>query len=356
MARRRSVVRRAAGARGVTAGAVAAVLLLLGALAFLILRVGDGVRPAGDDVAAGAAGVATEPVRAGEGLFDRIAGMWSASGRIAALEAENTDLRAWRTLAERLAERNRRYEALLRMPPDSFGAGIDPATTIGAQLVVDSGGAFTRTFVANSGADHGVRVGFIVINEDGLIGRVVSVGAHSSRVLMLDDYNSRIPVMGESSRVRAVLVGQASEPPELLTVPFAMQAPRLDFIVGAANLRDGERVITSGDGGVFPRGLIVGVARIGSDGAWRVDLAGSQKPIDFVRILPYRPPDAPEASPARDPGPPPPRATDIADAIVAPAAAASPRAPAAPVAPAAPEPDANAEAPTPAPSADAPPQ
>ena len=77
--------------------------------------------------------------------------------------------------AERLAERNARYEALLRMPPDAFGEGADIENSIAAQLVLDSGGPFTRTLVANAGDAHGVRVGYIALNENGLIGRVVSV-------------------------------------------------------------------------------------------------------------------------------------------------------------------------------------
>jgi rod shape-determining protein MreC len=176
--------------------------------------------------------------------------------------------------------------------------------SIAAQLVLDSGGPFTRTLVANAGADHGVRSGFIAVNENGLIGRVVSVGRRSSRVLMLDDYNSRIPVMGEASRVRAVLAGQATRPPELVTHPYQMQAPRLDFIVGAQALREGERVITSGDGGLFPRGITVGVAQRQSDGSWRVALSAAQRPIDYVRLIPFTGIDAPENAPAEDDGPP----------------------------------------------------
>src|SRR5262249_36519745 len=156
--------------------------------------------------------------------------MWNSTARIQQLERENRDLQQWRELAERLAERNARYEALLRMPPDTFGEGADVEHSIAAQLVLDSGGPFTRTLVANAGEMHGVRVGYIAVNENGLIGRVVSVGERSSRVLMLDDYNSRIPVMGEASRVRAVLAGQATRPPELITHPYQVQAPRLDFI------------------------------------------------------------------------------------------------------------------------------
>jgi rod shape-determining protein MreC len=308
VARRRSGFRRTGAGRKLAPGLILAVVITVAAVGAIIYQSGktqgSGAQQVGDDAAAGAGRVATGPARAGEGFFGRLGGMWNAAGRVEQLENENRDLRAWRELAERLAERNARYEALLRMPPDAFGDGADIENSIAAQLVLDSGGPFTRTLVANAGADHGVRIGYIAVNENGLIGRVVSVGRRSARVLMLDDYTSRIPVMGEASRVRAVLAGQATRPPDLITRPFQMQAPMLDFIVGAQSLREGERVITSGDGGLYPRGIPVGVARRDGDGQWRVALAAAQRPIDFVRILPYVGIEQPEANAAVEQGPP----------------------------------------------------
>lgn len=357
MARRRSVVRR--GQR-TAIGVVVAVALAFVALLLIVTRAGQGgpagaVQQAGDSAAGAAGRVATAPARSAEGFGGRLAAMWTATARIEELEAENRDLLAWKALAERLAERNARYEALLRMPQDAYGSGVDFSQAIAAQLVLDSGGPFTRTLVANAGADHGVRVGYIAVNEIGLIGRVVSVGRRSCRILMLDDYNSRIPVMGEASRVRAVLTGQATEPPELLTRPFAVETPRLEFIVGAASLREGERIITSGDGGLFPRGVPVGQARQGRDNVWRVALAASQQPIDFVRILPYAGPETPEQAPIADAGPPPP-VREVARTIAPAAAAATPAPRPAPAQQAprvqrpAPQPEAPAPAETPPPA------
>lgn len=300
-------MRRAGTGPRIPPGVLLAIVLAVGALTLVVMRAAPGggaVQQAGDDGAAAAGRVATGPVRASENFFQRLASMWSASGRIEALERENAELQQWRDIAERLAERNARYEELLRMPADTFGEGADIENSIAAQLVLDSGGPFMRTLVANAGADHGVRVGYIAVNENGLVGRVVSVGRRSSRILMLDDYNSRIPVMGEASRVRAVMAGQATRAPELITHPHQVQSPRLDFIVGAQNLREGERVITSGDGGLFPRGIPVGVARGSRDGQWRVALSAPQQPIDFVRIIPYVGVDRPEDAPVSDSGPP----------------------------------------------------
>lgn len=358
MARRRSVVRRAGAGRRIAPGALLAIVLVIGAIAAIAFQANSRspVQQAGDDAAAGAGQVATGPARASESFFSRITGMWTATSRIEELERENRDLLAWRDLAERLAERNARYEALLRMPPDTFGEGADVANSIAAQLVLDSGGPFTRTLVANAGEAHGVRVGYIVVNERGLVGRVVSVGRRSSRVLMLDDYASRIPVMGEASRVRAVLAGQATRPPELITRPFQAQTPRLDFIVGAQSLREGERVITSGDGGLFPRGIPVGVARRDRDGNWRVALAAPQQPIDFVRILPYVGVERPEDAPATAPQDAPlsRNAVDvIGQTTMAPPPSIAPQAPPAAAPrprPAAPQPQPQQQAPTPAPT------
>jgi len=308
VARRRSGVRRAGAGRRIAPGLLLGVVLLVAALALVGVRAGRGpaqdVLQAGDDAAGAAGRSATGPARAGEDILSRLGAMWTSTERIQQLEDENRDLKAWRELAQRLAECNARYEALLRMPADAFGQGADLDSAIAAQLVLDSGGPFTRTLVANAGADHGVRIGYIAVNENGLVGRVVSVGRRTSRVLMLDDYNSRIPVMGEASRVRAVLAGQATRPPELLTGPYHLQTPRLDFIVGADDLREGERIITSGDGGLFPRGIPVGVAHSERDGSWRVQLAAAQRPIDFVRIIPFVGVVEPEAEAVADAGPP----------------------------------------------------
>jgi rod shape-determining protein MreC len=295
-------VRRAGAGRKITPGLMLAIALSIVAIVLIGMRFGQAgsgqaAMEAGDDAAAAAGRVATGPARSSDSFFGRIGALWDNTARIQRLERENRDLQAWRELAERLAERNARYEELLRMPADSFGEGADIGGSIAAQLVLDSGGPFMRTLVANAGADHGVRVGFIAVNENGLIGRVVSVGRRSSRVLMLDDYNSRIPVMGEASRVRAVLAGQATAAPDLMTGPLEVESPRLDFIVGAQALREGEQMVTSGDGGLYPRGIPVGVAHRSGDGQWKVALAASRRAIDFVRLVPFVGAPAPEDEP-----------------------------------------------------------
>jgi rod shape-determining protein MreC len=92
-------------------------------------------------------------------------------------------------------------------------------------------------------------------------------------MLMLTDAASRTPVMIERTRARAILTGDGG------------WAPELAYLRGRDAAREGDLVLTSGDGGVLPRGLTVGRVVRGADGGWRVRLATDAAPIDYVRIL-----------------------------------------------------------------------
>ena len=96
---------------------------------------------------------------------------------------------------------------------------------------------------------------------DGLYGHVIRVGKKSSRVLKLEDLNSRIAVMSKRSQSRAILIGDNS------------RVPVLSYVIDAADWVDGDVVITSGDDGVLPLGLPVGAVRVADDGSYLVDLS-----------------------------------------------------------------------------------
>lgn len=309
MARRRSGARRI-GRLQLTSGAVAAVVLLVGAGALLTWPgardTAANVQSADDDaIAAGG--------RLGGGVFDMLGNaksgwdaLWRASDQIRALQKENAELREWKELALALSERQQRYEKLLSIAPEDIGQG-GGERSISARLVLDPGGPYKRTLLANAGSDHGVKVGYIAINENGLIGRVISAGKRSARVLLLDDYTSRVPVMGEASRARAMLIGQAGQKPRLDLGPLRLDAPRLQYVVGASGFRRGERLVTSGDGGIYPRGLGVGI--VAQDGAgWAAELGAARAPIDYIRLIPpYEPEGPPDDAASEDSLPRPPQ-------------------------------------------------
>jgi rod shape-determining protein MreC len=108
----------------------------------------------------------------------------------------------------------------------------------------------------------------------GLVGRIAEVGDRASRVLLLTDLNSRIPVTLQGSHERAILAGDNSP------------RPLLAYLAPNAKPEVGERVVTSGDGGVFPPGIPVGVI-VSVGGQVRVATSSDLSVIDYVKIVDF---------------------------------------------------------------------
>jgi len=249
------------------------------------------------DLAAPVLDLVAAPVRG----LSNIGPYWRNQAHLA---EENADLRQrlnetryWRDLALQLRDQREVYEQALRVE--------SPATQnrIGAWTLGDPDGPFVQSRLIGAGTRQGVDSGDPVLNVYGLIGRVVETGNVSSRVLLLTDLNSRIPVMADRSNARAVLVGDNSD------------YPRLDFLTRNAGLEDGDRIVTSGDDGIMPRGLPVGQAQRDRQGRWRVRLYSDQAPVDFVWVFPFEPVRPPEPeSLSDDQTPPVDTAANAADA------------------------------------------
>ena len=255
----------------------AAVVVVVGLIASIVMIVGDrgtaagrgesGPLRAGFVAAAGpVGGVFAAPVRWTGAVGDHIGGYFFAVSENRRLKAENAELRQWRDQAIAMKTINERYEALM-------GIRTDPPVPMAAGATVqDVRGPFARARLIDVGTGRGVRIGNPVLNEHGLIGRVVGTTAGISRVLLLTDVASRTPVLIERTDQRALLTGDASA------------NPRLAYVRGTG-LKAGDRVLTSGDGGGFPRGLPVGIVAKGVDGSWRVKLFSDRGAVDYVRVL-----------------------------------------------------------------------
>lgn len=183
------------------------------------------------------------------------------------LRRENSRLLTWQEAARRLAAQNASLQALLDFKPDP------KSRYIAARVIGDSGGAFVRSVLVGAGESDGVRKNQAVVTGYGLAGRVAAVGYRSARVLLITDINSRVPVVIQSSKVRAILTGDNSG------------EPRLQFLPANISVKAGDRVVTSGHGGVFPPGLSVGWVMIGVDGVVRVKPHVAFERLEFVRIV-----------------------------------------------------------------------
>jgi rod shape-determining protein MreC len=133
--------------------------------------------------------------------------------------------------------------------------------------------------MVNAGAEQGAARGQAAVAEGGLIGRLTEVGSRAARVLLITDLNSRIPVVipgvTPASRTSAVLAGDNSD------------RPRLVFASEPKAIRIGDRVVTSGDGGVFPPGLPVGIVASVDPGGARVEPYAELPRLDYVLLVDY---------------------------------------------------------------------
>ncbi|MDP3173617.1 MAG: rod shape-determining protein MreC, partial [Phenylobacterium sp.] len=256
----------------------AAVALIVAAIVAMVLLANDrrgtfqaeayGVtRRVGDAVAAPVGGVMSAPIRwTGDGV-DTVRGYFFAVSENRRLKAELAEARQWRDAALLLRDTNERYKTLLGLRTDP------PIPMVAARTVLDSRGPFANTRIANVGKEKQIKAGYPVVSENGLVGRVIGVTTGASRVLLLTDIASRVPVMVDRTNARAILTGDGGP------------NPTMEYLRGQEPVRQGDRVVTSGDGGVLPRGLPVGTAVKTLDGRWRVVLASDAAPVDFVRIL-----------------------------------------------------------------------
>jgi rod shape-determining protein MreC len=221
------------------------------------------------DASAPVLGVLSRPVEAAQAVVGEARALLDLHGENAALREENRRLRDWQTAARRLEQENASLKALLALRPE-------PRTTVvAARVIADGGGPFVRTLVIDAGTEAGVEDGHVVVDGAGVVGRITAVGRSSSRVLLLTDLNSRIPVRIEGTRQRAVLAGDNSD------------RPRLAFLPATVKVRPGDRLVTSGDGGLFPAGLPIGVVEnVGTDGI-RVRPWSSLEAMELIRVVRY---------------------------------------------------------------------
>ena len=157
------------------------------------------------------------------------------------LREENNSLSKWKDLALELLAENEELKKLLNSAKERNQKFVS------SKVISNSGGSYVKTITVNVGSNDGVRVGNPVLNNWGMIGRIVEIGRNSSRVLLTTDINSQIPVYFENSLHRAILVGKNSDLLEL------------KFLKKRVYLKDEERLMTSGEGGILPRGIPVGL-------------------------------------------------------------------------------------------------
>jgi len=183
------------------------------------------------------------------------------------LRRELQQMKAWKEAAVQLEQQNAKLLAQNQVR-------LDPKlTSVSGVVMADSGSPFRQSVLLNVGARDGIVDGWATMDGLGLVGRISGVGQNTARVLLLTDASSRIPVTIQPSGQKAMLMGDNGA------------APPLDFIEAPEQIRPDDRVVSSGDGGVFPAGILVGTVVKTKDNRFRVRLAADYDRLDFVRVL-----------------------------------------------------------------------
>lgn len=169
------------------------------------------------------------------------------SARLVRLAGENQNLR--QRVEELEAERNRLLEVeatnrRLRELLD-FRSQL-PSESLTAAVIGSSASTWFRSLTLDKGSKDGVAKGMAVVTPAGVVGQVVAVAERSTKVLLLTDPHSGVDVIDQRSRARGIVAGSLEE------------GPIVKYVKRSEEIQTGDRLITSGLDGVFPKGLLVG--------------------------------------------------------------------------------------------------
>ena len=143
-----------------------------------------------------------------------------------------------------------------------------------AKILIDKQSPFSRSVIANKGSKHNVKLGMAVLEDQYLVGKVIEVSFLSSRILLLSDLNSKIPVSIEPQGIQSILSGTGKD-------DAIIQYFKNDNII-----EDDAVVYTSGSGGLFKAGIPIGkIENLNKEK--RVKLFSDFTQLSFVKILSY---------------------------------------------------------------------
>lgn len=198
---------------------------------------------------------------------DWILDFFNAPTKIQNLRNENLSLKNKLAEAQSLLEENRDLKKLVNIK----NASIRPFLT--ARVLSYPSHPYFQSIIIDAGKNNGVEVDQVALTDQGLVGRVIQVGSHTAQVVLISDSNSRIPVMIGNKKILAILAGNNQGLPLLKYVP-----EKSDIAVG-------DRVVTSGKGGIFRAGIPVGSVTHIKEGTISVAPFVGLDQISFVSLL-----------------------------------------------------------------------
>tara|TARA_A100001015_G_scaffold134398_1_gene149127 strand:+ start:73 stop:936 length:864 start_codon:yes stop_codon:yes gene_type:complete len=183
------------------------------------------------------------------------------------LKLELSQMRKWREAALQLEQKNAKLRALNNLKLSSALFWVT------GEVMADSGGPFSSSILINLGSEDEIIDGAAVADGLGLVGRVSGVEKKLSRVILLSDVKSFVPAIVGPNNQEAIIRGDNTS------------APLIDFVRGTSKIQPGARIYTSGRGGIFPPGILIGEAVLSSDKQVRARLSANLSQLDYVRLI-----------------------------------------------------------------------
>jgi rod shape-determining protein MreC len=204
--------------------------------------------------------------------IDSVRGLWTGYVALRDAQAQNEALkREVQTLQVRLQEERaqaQRTDNLRQLLELRQRAGLD---TVAAEVIAGPASLEFRDMTIDKGNSDGVTRDMAIISPAGVVGRVILTSPRASRVQMLIDRNAAAGAMIERTRAQGIVMGQG-------------EALRMEYVPGAADVKQGDLVVTSGIDKIYPKGFVIGTVERINRGPGTYHEIAVRPAVDFSRL------------------------------------------------------------------------
>ena len=193
--------------------------------------------------------------------------LWRVREENKRLLAELSEVKAANNQYREAVATNARLRKLLQ-----FKESLAPPT-LTARIIGHDPSLWFRTVIIDRGSSDGILKGMPAVTIEGIVGQILDISPHYAKVLLATDPNSAIDVLIQRTRVRGILKGKSGSDYQL------------DYVLKNSDVQEGDPVVTSELGGIFPKGLLAGtVSKVVKDRRGMFQQIEITPSVDFTKL------------------------------------------------------------------------
>ena len=209
--------------------------------------------------------ITSSPIKGAKYVTTKVAGHLQLFQKYSKLQEDYSQLKNEISKSEFLELENTQLRKLINEQIESN------SNLVSSRVMLDKQSPYLNSYVLNSGSNKKIKKGMAVLDGKNFIGRIVDVNFFSSRVLLVTDLNSKIPVVIQPSGHHAILSGHNAK------------EPTLEYLPEDYKISNKDKVYTSGKEGIFSPGIPIGEAKVNVDKV-SVLLFSDLTQVTFVNI------------------------------------------------------------------------